>query len=215
MIKSSFNFESDLQNDGRELLKGLLHQHFSSVSNGREYKIIDVSGDKIPNKDFVLEFQDTKMQVAIETKFDKYPSTGNMIIELIASCDEEYFKQALPSGRSKRYVAGQADHEFVANTVLENKWYGRPGLGLSSGLTDNHLLFYVFYDKNKRKVVRKILAKSLEVRNYIIQSLKNKAHDLVITRTNSSLTGRNWITVSSVIPINILKDQIVLKIEEF
>ena len=202
----SFDFEEDLNREGRSIFSKEWTSLQSRVHSLRDFNFVGDGNN--PHRDIVLFFDDYNSYV--ENKLDRYPYSGNIIIEMLASVSLNELPLGM-YGKSRSLRVGEDEHSrlsaYLETGYLSGNSKAKPGLGFltDSDIDSTHLFHTIFIDsKQGNKIVKQVIFRSLEISNFVRSNYVN--FDYVITKSHKN--GRYWATVSNRIPLEILRSHV-------
>ncbi|NJL70534.1 MAG: hypothetical protein HC888_02400 [Candidatus Competibacteraceae bacterium] len=191
----SFDFQKDLKGrENRQL-------SFAWLKSDLKCDVIDEEG-KLPHIDCYAVKNGKKL--CVEIKNDYYPKTRNVCLELFAHTPDAAFGDVVGHGfcQSIRVNPETFAHLAINDMILSGTLEGERGLCFRTDLIKNHLLYYVFIDKDKSVTPRRLLFSVRCLTELVLK--EHVKYDYLITR--SSKGSRAWRTLSVLIPEkNLLK----------
>lgn len=197
---NSFDFKKDLKREGREIFEKEWQYISKLTLNVKNFKPTEEG--YLPHQDLCFEFHGQKRYV--EHKLDYYPHTGNIIIELIASAPVESLPFSMER-KSKTLIGGMLEHDQILNYLDNPPSSIKTGLGLDTSIIDNgHLFHTIFICPKNNNIVKQIILKSKEIRDYVSDNYY--LYDIVITKSRKE--KRKWATISTKMPLKSLRDAV-------
>lgn len=200
---ANFVFQSSLDKEGRDAVLEEVEAMLRDRNNCLE--IVDLKAKKEAHRDYIVKTKDGT-DISIETKYDSYHYTGNIVLEITGSTKVDNLPDGAVKHQNRPVPVGSDLHIALQKAIREGTLGGKAGLGFLpvDEVFERHVLHYVYYNAKKdgEPVVKQLTLPVMQMRNFVTKNHTRYPYIITVTRAGHNM----WATVASLPPMETIRD---------